>query len=141
MSRSGYTEDCEGWDLIRWRGAVASAIHGRRGQAFLKEMLATLDALPEKKLTSWELEKDGAVCAMGAVGRARGIDMTELDPEWPEQIAKTFGIATAMAKEIVFENDEAYFGITDERRFDLMRTWVVKQIHLERADGRQEGNT
>lgn len=24
MGRSGYHDGCEGWDLIRWRGAVAS---------------------------------------------------------------------------------------------------------------------
>lgn len=65
MSRSGYTEDCDGWQLIMWRGAVASALRGKRGQAFLKEMLAAFDALPEKKLTQNTLEKDGAVCALG----------------------------------------------------------------------------
>lgn len=137
MSRSGYSEDCEGWDWIRWRGAVASAIHGRRGQAFLKEMLAALDALPEKKLTSWELEKDGAVCAIGAVGKARGVDMTKLDPEYPEGIAKAFDIAAAMTKEIVYENDEGgpyYGGETDERRFERMRAWIARQIHREKAD-------
>jgi hypothetical protein len=37
MSRSGYSDDLENWSLIRWRGAVASAIRGRRGQAFLRE--------------------------------------------------------------------------------------------------------
>ncbi len=26
MSRYGHSEDCEGWDLIRWRGAVNQAI-------------------------------------------------------------------------------------------------------------------
>lgn len=55
MSRSGYTEDCDGWDLIRWRGAVASAIRGKRGQAFLREALAALDAMPEKQLISHDL--------------------------------------------------------------------------------------
>ena len=46
MSRSGYGDDIGQWDLIRWRGAVQSAMCGKRGQAFLKEMLAALDALP-----------------------------------------------------------------------------------------------
>ena len=31
MSRSGYEDGLEMWDLIRWRGAVASAIRGKRG--------------------------------------------------------------------------------------------------------------
>ena len=34
MSRSGYTDECDGWELVRWRGAVNSAIRGKRGQAF-----------------------------------------------------------------------------------------------------------
>lgn len=35
MSRSGYSDDCYGWELICWRGAVNSAIKGKRGQSFL----------------------------------------------------------------------------------------------------------
>lgn len=35
MSRSGYTDDCDGWQLIMYRGAVASAIRGARGQRLL----------------------------------------------------------------------------------------------------------
>lgn len=82
MSRSGYTDDGDNWELIKWRGQVASAIRGKRGQAFLRELRDALDALPEKKLCYHELQrKDGACCAIGAVGRARGIDMTDLDPE------------------------------------------------------------
>lgn len=74
MSRSGYSHDIDQWDLIRWRGAVAAAIRGKRGQAFLLEMWKAITALPEPKLIANELvEKDGAVCAMGAVGKQRGI--------------------------------------------------------------------
>ncbi len=29
MSRSGYNDDGTEWDLIRWRGAVASAVRGQ----------------------------------------------------------------------------------------------------------------
>jgi hypothetical protein len=65
VSRSGYSDGCEGWDLIRWRGAVESAIRGKRGQAFLKELLAALDALPEKKLVANELVTlQGQVCIL-----------------------------------------------------------------------------
>lgn len=57
MSRSGYSDDYDGdnWDLIRWRGAVTSAIRGKRGQAFLREALAALDAMPEKQLIAGDL--------------------------------------------------------------------------------------
>ena len=60
MSRSGYVDDmCDEWALIRYRGAVKSAIRGKRGQAFLREMLAALDAMPEKRLISGALVFDG----------------------------------------------------------------------------------
>lgn len=132
MSRSGYTEDMDDmWSFIMWRGAVKSAIRGKRGQKFLKEMLASLDAIPEKKLIAHELESQGAVCAIGAVGVQRGIDMTNLDPEDPDGVANAFGISSALAKEIVYENDEAIWKMTPEKRFEHMREWVVANIRKE----------
>lgn len=130
MSRSGYSDDCDNdWQAIMWRGAVASALRGKRGQSFLKEMLAALDAMPEKKLIAHELEQEGAVCAIGAVGKNRGIDMSELDPEDYQGVANKFGISRALAQEIVFMNDEAsYTAETPERRFERMREWVESEI-------------
>jgi len=130
MSRSGYSDGCDGWDLIRWRGAVASAIKGQRGQAFLRELLAALDALPEKRLISDALIEDGEVCAIGSVGLKRGIDMTQLDVENPDQLAKAFGIAPALVQEIEFMNDDdfSYQETTPEKRFEQMRNWVARQI-------------
>lgn len=108
MSRSGYTDDCDDhWQHIRWRGAVRSAINGARGQAFLRELADLMDAMPEKRLIANELQSaDGEFCTLGVVGQARGIDMSKIDPEDPEQVAAAFNIAAAMAQEIVFENDE-----------------------------------
>lgn len=136
MSRSGYNDDIDPWALIRWRGAVASAMRGRKGQAFLKEMLAALDALPKKELIARKLECEGEVCALGALGKARGIDMAVIDPECPEQIAGTFGIADAMAREIMFENDEDFTfwspkveeATVREARFLRMRNWIASLI-------------
>jgi hypothetical protein len=130
MSRSNYTEDCDDeWRWIMWRGAVTSAIRGKRGQAFLREMLDAMDALPEKKLVSWELETDGQVCAIGSVGRRRGMDMSKLDPEDPVSVAAAFGISSALVREIVYENDEsAWFIETPEHRFGRMRRWIASQI-------------
>jgi len=131
MSRSGYDYGFCGseWDLIRWRGAVASSIRGKRGQAFLKELLAALDAMPEKKLIAWELEKAGEVCALGAVGKCRGVDMSALDPEDYGRVADTFGIASPLAQEIVWENDEAGpHRETPEHRFSRVRAWVASRI-------------
>src|SRR6266496_2567109 len=133
MSRSGYTDDVDDWDLIRCRGAVTSAIKGRRGQAFLRELLQALNALPEQKLIADEIEARGAVCAIGSVGRARGMDMSALDPEHSEGIAVAFGIADALAREIAFMNDECcLYNETPENRFKRMRTWTESQIRGER---------
>jgi hypothetical protein len=152
MSRSQYSEDLEPWELIRWRGAVASAIRGKCGQAFLREMLAALDALPEKRLIDDDLIIDGRnggfilggdsltdergrvyrvgdVCALGAVGQARGLSMDSLDPHDPYQVAPAFGIARALAQEIVYINDEASIGLeTPEKRFERVRAWVVQNL-------------
>jgi hypothetical protein len=110
MSRSGYSDDCDGWALIRWRGAVNSAIGGKRGQAFLRELAAALDAMPDKRLIADELETaDGEFCTIGVLGAARGIDMSKLDPDDREAVAEAFNIAPALAAEIVFENDEGLY--------------------------------
>jgi hypothetical protein len=131
VSRSGYGDYIENnWELIIWRGAVASAMRGKRGQAFLKELLAAMDALPEKKLIAHELEAKGHVCAIGSVGAARGIDMSKLDPEDRDSVGRAFGIAPAMAAEIVFMNDEFDWSGKEspEVRFARMREWVRRQI-------------
>lgn len=124
MSRSGYSEDCWGPEYICWRGAVASAIRGKRGQSFLEEMLHAMAALPEHKLIGGYLQHEGEVCAIGSVGRARGIDMTGIDPEDREEVAMVFGIAPALAAEIVYMNDEASYSETPEERFRRMRHWI-----------------
>jgi hypothetical protein len=130
MSRSGYEDDCDDqWVLIRYRGAVRAAIRGARGQAFLNELLEAVEMLPEQKLIAHELERGDQVCAIGAVGRRRGIELSGLDPEDAEAVAKVFGIAPALAREIVYMNDEgASNKETNEQRFSRMRAWIKAQI-------------
>jgi len=131
MSRSGYSEDCQNWDHIRWRGAVQSAIRGALGQKFLRELVAALDALPEKKLIAHELkDENGAVCALGSVAVARGLDVSGVDFEDRDKVAAVFGIARALAAEIMFENDDdfGWRSATPERRFEQMRAWAVAQL-------------
>lgn len=138
MSRSGYTDDCDDmWVHIRWRGAVASAIRGKRGQAFFREMLVALDAMPNKRLVAHVLvdSPSGGVCAMGAVAVARGVDMSGVVPGDPyddygdssREAAKRLGIPNSLACEIAYMNDEG-FGPTPEARWQQMRDWVARQI-------------
>src|ERR1700742_3245671 len=107
MSRSGYSDSIDEWSMIRWRGQVASAIRGKRGQALLKDLRNALLSMDEKRLIVGELEtEDGDVCALGAVGKMRGVNMADVDPEEPEGVAAKFNIASQLAREIVYMNDE-----------------------------------
>lgn len=131
MSRHGYHDDLEdNWASIRWRGCVASAMRGKRGQAFLRELLAALDAMPEKRLVSAELITDeGEVCAIGAVCKARGLDVADIDESDPYQVAAAVGLAPAMVREIAYENDDgAWHDETPERRWQRMRAWIASEI-------------
>ncbi|WP_449106241.1 hypothetical protein [Pseudomonas mohnii] len=92
MSRSGYSDDCGGWDLICWRGAVKSALKGKRGQAFLLELRDALDAMPVKRLIADSLVAEGEFCTIGVVGAKRGVDMAALDPDDREAVGEAFGI-------------------------------------------------
>lgn len=134
MSRSGYSEDLDTLDLGRWRGQVASATRGKRGQQFFRDLLAALDAMPEKRLIAHELEKDGQVCAIGSLGVKRGINMAEMDPEEPDEVAAAFNIASCLAQETVYMNDEAHYSPeTPEQRWVRMRAWVAEQIRSDSA--------
>jgi len=148
VSRSGYSDDLENWQMIKWRGMVASAIRGKRGQKLLRDTLAALDAMPDKRLIRHELEADGEVCTLGALGKARGIDMRELDPEEPESVAAAFDIAPCLAQEIVYMNDEYFdvyfevnqrFDITPEQRWTKMRAWVAGKLLVSDSAEKERG--
>lgn len=129
MSRSGYSDDLEQWDLIRWRGQVASAIRGQRGQAFLRELLAALDAMPDQRLIAHDLQdSSGQVCALGCIAVARRLDVATLDSDDYEGLAAAFGLAHQLVQEIEFENDEGAYHETPEERWARMRTWVAAQV-------------
>lgn len=131
MSRHGYSEDCDD-DLAlgRWRGQVASAIRGKRGQTFLKELVQALEAMPEKKLIPHELVEKGQVCALGAVGVARGMDMEGVEPSDHEYLGKKFGIASQLVQEIEYINDEDCSSDPEER-WRQMLGWAKKQLKPE----------
>ena len=114
-----------------WRGAVTSAIKGKRGQGFLKKLLVSLDSMKEKCLIKHDLERNGKVCTLGAYGMMNGIDMSDVDPEDHDGLGRLCGIAPAMVKEIEFENDEVCWvdnKHSEAARFVMMRQWVVENI-------------
>jgi hypothetical protein len=150
MSRSGYSDDYGDDDplaLGRYRAQVRSAIRGKRGQALLRELLAALDAMPEKRLVAGELEADGQFCALGVVGQARGLNLASIDTYDVESLGPKFNIAEQLAREIMWVNDDLTpdFEWTrtgkpypndwerspldaGARRFQTVREWVVKHI-------------
>ena len=156
MSRSGYNDDCDSdqWAWICYQGAVNSAFTGKRGQAFLRETLAVLDAMAVKELAPDSLiNAAGQYCTLGAVGAARGLNMANIDAEDAEQVARAFGIAESMAREIVHVNDQWDRHIYTERhdpprsqfwsdlgydcreatpteRWQRMRDWIASKIGL-----------
>ena len=142
MSRSNYSDELDYDTLNLYRANVDRSLAGKRGQAFLREMLAAMDAMPEKRLIANALEMttqaarrnnellgvaryEAGVCAIGSVGRARSYDLFALDPNDTERIGKFFGIATCMAAEIEYINDElGLMNETPEQRFIRVRAWV-----------------
>lgn len=146
MSRSGYGDydDCEYNNSVDlWQQAVTRALLGKRGQAFLRELADALDALPAKRLVKNQFEVGGEVCALGAIARRRGVDMSDVDPEQEEGywlsriVGDRLGIARSMAAEIMWHNDEAWMpgdrNETPEQRYERMRRWVDEQIKEEKA--------
>lgn len=134
MSRSGYS-DCDDYDgdnpsYLLWPSIVRRATKGKRGQAFLQELAAEMDAMPEKCLIKDDLvTPEGACCAIGVIYKSRGISAESVDVHDPEEVAQKVNIARALAAHIEYENDEA--GPSDEtpeQRWIRMRKWVAEQI-------------
>ena len=129
MSRSGYTDDVDQWSLIKYRGQVASAIRGKRGQRFLRELIAALDAMPVKELIDADLvDEEGAVCALGALGQAKGIDVSSIDPYDHAALSSAFDIAPQLAAEVMYENDDWWRHGSPHDRWQRVREWA--EAHL-----------
>ena len=133
MSRSGYSDDNDDpLELGRWRAQVDSAIRGKRGQSFLRNLIAALDAMPVKRLvTSVLQDENGDVCVLGAALKHAGKecpisdDEHDFDQEWT---ASQLDIATQLVAETVYENDEVRWFETPEGRWIRMRQWAVSKV-------------
>lgn len=111
MSRSGYCDDCD--DPLafgRYRQAVKRALEGKRGQALLRELVQALDEMNDKRLYAGSFATPaGGFCTLGVLGAKRGTKMDDLgdgDDCDPATVGQRFGIAPAMAAEIMWMNDE-----------------------------------
>lgn len=142
MSRSGYVDDCDDPLAVgRWRAQVNNAMRGKRGQEFLKELLDAMDAMTDRVLIAEELVSDeGECCTIGVVCKSRGLDVSDVDYDCPEEVGAAVDIARQMAAEIEYQNDECgdRFELdgkdwvrvheTPEERWTRMRAWVESKI-------------
>lgn len=136
MSRSGYVEGCDlgNWSYICHRGAVTKSMRGKRGQAFLKELLKYMDEMRDKKLVdcsdTFSFEIDGDFCALGLVANKRDLDVSSLNPENAHLVAEKFGISETMCREIMYMNDEHPWkhNEKDFERWLRVREWVQSEI-------------
>jgi len=89
--------------------ALRRSIEGKRGQAFLLELIEALDAIPDKKLYNGKLvTTEGGCCALGALGIKRGLNLEALnDEENTAILSKVFNIAPSLVAEIMYLNDES----------------------------------
>jgi hypothetical protein len=140
MSRSGYgCEPDEEWAYNLYRGAVDAAFRGKRGQAFLRLVRDAMDAMPEKVLIDRSFVADGAYCTLGVAAAAKGLDSSGWAHDDPDEddgvysdpafVGRQLGIATAMAAEIMYMNDEGgFYGEPPEQRWKRMRNWIESEI-------------
>lgn len=147
MGRHGYNEDCyeDHLQLGRWRGVIASATRGKRGQAFFRDLVEALDAMPVKELIRGDLEnEEGAVCALGALGRHQGKDLSAIDIETCEEdydwspLGNVFDVAGPLTQEVMWENDEYYRDQSPAERWTRMRSWAIDQLLPETLIGKPE---
>ena len=122
MSRSGYSDDIDAGELGLWRGAVQRAIGGKRGQQLLRDLLVALDSMEDKRLYPGSFStSDGEYCALGVVGKMRGVKMDDLgddDDCDTGLVGNRFNIARALAAEIMYLNDE--YSADERKRIDVV---------------------
>lgn len=137
MSRFWDGESDDPLDWGRYEAAKRSTLRGKRGQAFLRELIAALDALPKPELSEGALgdRRTGCVCALGAVALAQGDSFDDLakdDGSWgPEDAAEWYGISPTLANEIISANDEWRDGNdakTRQSRWRVVRAWAVRHL-------------
>jgi hypothetical protein len=156
MSRTGWTDgddsDNANWHAIMTAGAIKSAIRGKRGQAFLRDLAEALDAMPDKRLADGLLiAEDGCKCALGVLGERRGLDLLALQPEevgmepldWDQEaIAKAFGVAESLTNQVQWINDgKCAWGVDADKdkklRWQAVRDWVARNLETDSARPRE----
>lgn len=120
-------------------GALRSAVQGKRGQQFLRDLVQALDALPLPELAAGALEDEetGCCCAFGAVRRLRGADAVPLwfnpmeEDMTPDNLAEPFNVSETLAWAVVQANEDGMTGndeSTRRLRWKEVRNWAVQRL-------------
>lgn len=123
MSRFSEGE-CESNYAYLWPARVQQVIDGKRGQRILRELIDALLALPERRLIAGAIAKHGEVCAVGALAKKRGVELTTerdviIDGKWGKhvfdeweggdqetaELGASLGMTWTLAWEIGYKND------------------------------------
>ena len=128
MSRITYTEEeAFAGQVALWQANCARSLRGKKGQAELFALREALLALPVKRLLRDELYNDaGEVCAIGAYGKYKGVDIFKYDPEdtCHDDIGVEGGMPRLVAWKVVEMNDEEFDRVSPEQRYEKMLSWV-----------------
>lgn len=114
-----------------WQGNCERSLRGKQGQEELRELRAALLALPEKRLIHGTLEdEDGNVCAIGAYGKRKGLDLSKFDVDSDtDEVGIAGGMPKLVAWKVVEMNDiEFDYAVTPEERYTKMLAWVEKKL-------------
>lgn len=129
--RISYSED-EDWpgQFELWQANCERSLRGKQGQEELRELHAALLALPEKRLIVGSLVDDeGGVCAIGAYGQRKGLDLSKFDPESDtDEVGIEGGMPKLVAWKVVEMNDIQLDRETPEQRYAAMLAWVESKL-------------
>ena len=152
MSRV-YEGDGENPACTLWGAWFKRAVDCKRGQTFLRELEASILALPERRLSMDAFAgasetpngpvPTGEVCALGALALARRLKAGEPRDAALRQIvermpyeddgssvaADELKMARTLAWEIIQQNDDVCCSMTPETRYEHMLAYVRSLIH------------
>lgn len=139
MSRISYSdeEDYPGqFDL--WQANCRRSLRGKQGQEELRALRDALLAMPDKRLIHGLLvDEEGAVCAVGAYAKHKGLDLQKFDPEdSTDEVGIEAGMPILVAWKVVEMNDMELDHLTPEQRYTKMLEWVERQLSPETKNAR-----
>jgi len=107
--------------------SLERSINSKRGQAFLRELILALNALPEKILIYGDFENSDGYCVMGACLKYRNLNVREIDDS-NEGLGSIFNIHTEFIEKVIDVNDSPRIIETQTKRWHRVRDWAVSNL-------------